>query len=229
MKYLTILCCDPGTANFSSSIVRVLIEAPFRYKILKTGMVQNPIRDLTGNLQKQVAAFEREMKREVKQFDVDIIVAERFMNRGRNGNTGELVSFMCGILMKISGTHLELITAAQWKNAFNRVQDLKALYKESSLVAHRIDAACIGIYTAAMYLGTQPFEFLGTGYKKFKERLEATNVERMQNGPELKIANSTRNKRGGKKPDKPDAVSDSESGLGKKGGRKKARSGSKKH
>lgn len=179
MKYITVLGTDPGTANFAFSVTRVKINAPFRYKVLKTGMIENTVRDLTGLLDKQSEAFKKEIKALVKEYDVDVIMAERFMNRGRNGNTGELVSFMLGLMKEIKGTHLTLLTAAQWKNAFNRIQDLKALYKESSLVAHRIDAACISIYGASMYLDVPAFKFLekASRYAKFKKKLEATNKE----------------------------------------------------
>lgn len=177
MKYITVLGTDPGTANFAYAVTRVRIGQPFKYKILESGMIQRPVRDLTGLLVEQSNAFEREIKSLVRKYDVDVIMAERFMNRGRNGNTGELVSFMLGLMYKIKGVHLTLITAAQWKNAFNRAQDLKELYKESSLLAHRIDAVCISIYGASMYLNTPAFDFLKTRYSKFRKKLEATNKD----------------------------------------------------
>lgn len=177
MSFITILGCDPGTANFAFSVTRVKIKEPFRYKILETGMIHNTVRDLTGLLNDQKEAFKSELNALIDKYGVNIIVAERFMNRGRNGNTGELVSFMLGLMSEIPDTHLTLITAAQWKNAFNRVQDLKALYKESSLVAHRIDATCISIYGASMYLDVPAFKFLEDRYGKFKKNLDATNKE----------------------------------------------------
>lgn len=178
MKYITVLACDPGTANFAFCVTRIRIQQPFRYKLLETGMIQNPIRDLTGLLTEQTERFENEIQTLIDKYGVDIIIAERFMNRGRNGNTGELVSFMLGIMMKMSDIHLTLITAAQWKNAFNKLQDLKELYKEMKkrckLEPHPIDAACMSIYAAGMYLDLDhsPFQFLATKFERFKDRLE---------------------------------------------------------
>lgn len=179
MKYITVLACDPGTANFAYAVTRIRIKQPFRYKLLESGMIQNPVRDLTGLLADQTAAFENELQELVDTYGVNIIIAERFMNRGRNGNTGELVSFMLGIMMKMEDVHLTLITAAQWKNAFNKIQDLKELYKEMKtrcrMEAHPIDAACMSIYSAGMYLELDhsPFKFLEKKFGRFKKNLEA--------------------------------------------------------
>lgn len=184
-KYITVLACDPGTANFAYAVTRIRIKQPFRFKIKESGMIQNPIRDLTGLLTQQTEAFENEINALIEKYGVDVIIAERFMNRGRNGNTGELVSFMLGIMMKIPDIHLTLITAAQWKNAFNKIQDLKELYKEMKaecrLEPHPIDAVCMSIYSAGMYfdLDHSPFKVLesGTSYATFKISLRKTNKD----------------------------------------------------
>lgn len=180
-KYITVLACDPGTANFAYAVTRIRIQQPFRYKLLESGMIENPIRDLTGLLSEQTKRFENEIQTLMDKFGVDIIIAERFMNRGRNGNTGELVSFMLGIMMKMEDIHLTLITAAQWKNAFNKLQDLKEMYKEMKkrckMEPHPIDAACMSIYAAGMYLDLDhsPFQFLSTKFERFKDKLQETN------------------------------------------------------
>jgi hypothetical protein len=198
-KYITVLACDPGTANFAYAVTRIRIKQPFRFKILESGMIQNPIRDLTGLLADQTKAFEDEIHGLIEQYGVDVIIAERFMNRGRNGNTGELVSFMLGIMMKIPDTHLTLITAAQWKNAFNKLQDLKELYKEMKqrcrMEPHPIDAVCMSIYSAGMYfdLGHSPFKFLETGFNRFKKNLQATNKDAL-NGTGKRKARSRKKK-----------------------------------
>jgi hypothetical protein len=175
MKSFTILGLDPGKSNFAFAVTEVKLKLPFRYRFHETGMIENTVTDLTGALISQKEAFKAEIGGLIAKYDVDVIVAERFMNRGRmGGNTGELVSFMLGVLSEFEVEDLMLLTAAQWKNAFNRVQDLDALYKESELVPHRIDAANISIYGASVYLDVKPFEFLESGYGKFKKGLAAT-------------------------------------------------------
>lgn len=199
-KYITVLSCDPGTANFAYAVTRIRIKQPFRFKLLESGMIQNPVRDLTGLLVDQTKAFEDEIQSLIDQYGVNVIIAERFMNRGRNGNTGELVSFMLGLMMKIPETHLTLITAAQWKNAFNKFQDLKELYKEMKrrckMEPHPIDAACMSIYSAGMYfdLDHSPFKFLETGFEKFRQSLQATNKDAL-NGTGRKPKRRSRKKK----------------------------------
>lgn len=175
MKSITILGLDPGKNNFAYAVTQVKLGLPFKYRFRETGMIENPVTDLTGSLINQKQAFKAEVQGIINEHGVDIIVAERFQNRGRMGGaTGELVSFMLGVLSEFDVADLMLVTAAQWKNAFNRVQDLKALYAESDLVAHRIDAANISLYGACVYLEEKPFSFLATGYGRYKKGLSAT-------------------------------------------------------
>jgi hypothetical protein len=92
---------------------------------------------------------------------------------------------MLGIMMKISGIHLTLITAAQWKNAFNKIQDLKELYKEMKsscrMEPHPIDAVCMSLYSAGMYfeLNHSPFKVLESSkrFAEFKISLKETNKD----------------------------------------------------
>ncbi len=176
MKYITIGGSDPGKNNSAFSVVKVLLEDPTKYKVVETGMVQHVIRDLTTDPMKQAHAYRREMLKLVKKHDIDVFVVERFQNRGRfSGNTGELVSMMIGMLFGLPLLDVKVITAAQWKNAFNRVGDLEQLYQDSSLVAHRIDAAAIAMYGASYYLARPPFEFIsGSGQRKFGAKLDRT-------------------------------------------------------
>lgn len=175
MKSITILGLDPGKNNFAFAAIEVKLNLPFKYRFRETGMIEHPVTDLTGSLVNQKEAFKKEVQGIVDKHDVDIIVAERFQNRGRMGGaTGELVSFMLGVLSEFDVADLMLVTAAQWKNEFNRVQDLKEWYADSELVTHRIDAANIALYGACVYLEIKPFKFLETGYGRYKKGLNAT-------------------------------------------------------
>lgn len=176
MKYMTLVGADPGKNNFALSVVRVLLEDASCYKVVESRMVSSVITDLTDNPRKQALAFRKEMLAVCKTYNADVFVAERFQNRGRfSGNTGELVSMMLGVMMSLPVLDVMTITAAQWKNAFNRVGDLDQLYKDSALVPHRVDSTSIALYGASQYLKTRPFEFLeGTGQRRYCKKLNKT-------------------------------------------------------
>lgn len=176
MKYITIAGSDPGKNNSAMSIVKVSLEDVNSFKIVETFMVDDVIKDLTANPFKQAAAYRRAMQRKIKQHGVDVFVVERFQNRGRfSGNTGELVSMGIGVLYGLPILDVMVITAAQWKNAFNREGDLNQLYKDSLLVPHRVDSTSIALYGAAQYLGVPPFTFLRDGgQRRFCKRLNKT-------------------------------------------------------
>lgn len=176
MKYITVLGSDPGKNNSAIGIVHVLLSDPTQYRVVETGMVSSVVRDLTTDPMRQAAAYRKEMLAIVRKHEVDVITVERFQNRGRfSGNTGELVSMMIGVLFGLPVLDVKVITAAQWKNAFNRVGCLEDLYKSSELVAHRVDASSIGLYGASQYLGATAFEFLaGGGQRRYCAKLNRT-------------------------------------------------------
>lgn len=174
--HITILGIDPGKANFAASVVEVNFELPFNYKIIEMVMVDSTIQDLTGNVIARNEKFKKEIRKVVKRWKIDAIVAERYQNRGRmKGNTGELVSVMLGTVLSMPVEDVTLITASQWKNEFNKHYNLDDFYKEIDLVAHKVDATCIALYGAAQYLGCKPFTFLDNAKKleKFKKQLNS--------------------------------------------------------
>lgn len=173
MRYITILGCDPGKVNYGYAVVRVGLDMPFRYKVLETGMIVNRIDDLTGDSKALVDKHVAEMTGLVAKYKVDVIVAERFQSRGLKGNLSELVNMMLCCLYFLPVKDVTVITASTWKNAFNRKQDLKAFYKAVKLVPHRIDATCIALFGASLYLAVEHFTFL-QNLDLFKTRLEKT-------------------------------------------------------
>lgn len=179
--HMTLMGNDPGTGNNAYSIVRVKFRPPFRYQVLNTGLLQNVVYDLTGGIRSQSRPFKKEVSGIIKQYGVDVLVAERYQNRGmQRGNTIELVNFMLGALDSLRVQDYVVITPAQWKNAFNKFYDLKEFYREIKMVPHRIDATLIALYGAYQYLDvkTSQFDFLNTkkGLATLRQRIEATNA-----------------------------------------------------
>lgn len=175
MNYITILGLDPGKANFAFSVVKVMIAKPSSFKVVETGMVENTVKDLTAVITDEANAFKKEIRAILRKHKVDVIVAERYMNRGRfGGNTGEVVNIMIGLLVGLPVLDIAIIPAAQWKNSFNKKTNLEEVYKASSLVAHRVDATNIALYGASMYLDSPAFEFLPARLNNYIQQMDNT-------------------------------------------------------
>ena len=171
---LTVLALDPGKCNFAAAVVHVDTRTGLKYKIESTEMVEHTIHDITTDLGKQASQFKREIQKLVKLHEVDVIVAERFMVRGRfSGGSAEHINLMLGTLLGIN-VEKRYITAAQWKNAFSKVYDLKKFYKEIPLVAHKVDASLIGIYGASLFNDTKHFDCIRDDIDLCRRRISKT-------------------------------------------------------
>jgi hypothetical protein len=158
MSNLIILGLDPGKNNFGAAVSKIDIKTGLRSKVLHTRMIENAIIDLTGNIDKERKKFSKELSKIIKEFSVDVLIAERFMTRGRfSGASTEYISFMLGIISTIN-KETRFITAAQWKNAFNKITPLEDFYSEIPIVPHKIDAALISLYAAHYFTDTKPFQ-----------------------------------------------------------------------
>jgi hypothetical protein len=84
---------------------------------------------------------------------------------------------MLAELLHIGFDDVRYITAAQWKNRWNKVAPLDDFYRAVGVVPHQVDATSIALYGAAVWFGTPFFEFLGkaNGLEKYKKSIEATN------------------------------------------------------
>lgn len=174
MAALTIVGLDPGKTSFAASVSQVDIKTGTKFKVLMTTMVKNTITDLTGNMTQSSNKFKREIQGIVREYKADIIVAERFMVRGRfNGAAAEHLNIMLGIIATIN-VEKRFITAAQWKNSFNKLYSLDDFYKEVPLVPHRIDASLIGLYGSHYFTGSRPFECLEGRINKCRTQITRT-------------------------------------------------------
>lgn len=179
-KFYTILGVDPGKTNAAYSVVRIKVK-PFRYKILAHGMLKNPVQDLTGQeVLQRFAKFKREVSKIKRTYGVDAVFAERFMTRGGQsmGTTIEVVGIMLALLAHVGIKNVQYVTAAQWKNQWNRKNDLKAFYESMKpLPAHPIDATGIALYGASQLFDEIPcFEALNN-MKQLVKQIHESNKE----------------------------------------------------
>ena len=142
--------CDPGLVNFAFSIIKYL---PNQRKVLHSHMVKNRVTDLKINVLQQRLAFYKEIRSYLIKYKPSVIAIERFMVRGRFGQSiAECISFMLGILSGLCAKlkiKFQLITASSWKNAFHRAlkKDLKKLYKFlRPLPPHIVDSVLQATY-----------------------------------------------------------------------------------
>lgn len=170
---ITILGIDPGTVHAAHAIIR--IKPNLQYTIVGHGMFQHPLKGLIGtSIRERKNKFTRELNKLRRDFDVDCVIAERFMTRGRGGSTTiEEVSAMLGLIMNSGFRNMCFITAAQWKNEINKVLVLDELYehaKQHGIPPHRVDAVGIALYGASLWTNTPNYAML-TNISTFRKRL----------------------------------------------------------
>lgn len=159
-KSITVLSFDPGTTNCSFSVLRIKRRVNnFKYEILKSGMISNTFTDMKDKL--PIAELSNEIEEIFTTYRIKAVILERFMPRGFRGNTIELVNIIIGVILSTAAkytSNLKVITAATWKNNFNRNRDLKKFYRDVNWVTHKIDAICIGLYLGFATFNQKPFK-----------------------------------------------------------------------
>lgn len=162
---------DPGTKNFAYGVVQVRGE---RYRILQHGMLQNPMYELKGlDVGRRIARFKNEIMGIRRRHQIEFATAERFMTRGHGGTTIEAVSLMLGVVATIFRTNIYFVTAAGWKNAWNKHYDLKRFYSEMKpyrVQTHQVDAVSLALYGATTVLQKPHFAML-SNIRKLKTEL----------------------------------------------------------
>lgn len=165
---------DPGTKNFAYGVVQVRGD---RYRILQHGMLLNPVYELKGHdVGRRVAKFKNEILSIRRTYGVEFATAERFMTRGHGGTTIEAVSLMLGVVATIFKTNIHFVTAAGWKNAWNKHYDLKRFYDEMKpygVQTHQVDAVSIALYGATTALKKPHFAML-SNIRRLKTELTKT-------------------------------------------------------
>lgn len=182
---IRVLSFDPGVKGFAYNVSHHRIyRKKYQSKIIETGILSNTIpafdETYTENLDMYVKAVKTLCDR-LGPFD--LFCAERFMARmGRNlkGVTMEAVSQMLGvgvwiIRQKYPKIKVVLVSAATWKNAYNRKFTpparakkgqpkpkrvptfLEQTYKMCATTPHELDSHLIGSFAAQKQFDLVPY------------------------------------------------------------------------
>ena len=145
-KGYSVLSLDPGSSNFG---IACSADVGGKLVLKANSVLSNPMKNMKGDLRSSRIAFLKEIDYWVSNFNCKAIIAERYQARGIRGNSGELISMMMGIvLQRYRKLDIQFVTAASWKNDWNRNHDidLKDLYKVCRTTPHQLDATLIGAY-----------------------------------------------------------------------------------
>ena len=177
VKGVTVLSLDPGVTNCAWSVLEA--GRTGMPKLLATGMIRNTIKEFTGDdLESRSKLFSNEIQQLVEEFSVTHLIAERFMSRGMKGLTIELVNAMLGILINLwagAPGSMKFITAAQWKNEWNRNSDLTAYYSRCACEVHQVDSIGIGLYGIDHWFNRKPFENIRSLEKRLVKQINLRN------------------------------------------------------
>jgi hypothetical protein len=184
---LKVVGLDPGTANFGYCTTKFTSEGNF-YP-LRAGKLESRVTDMS-DLPDQIGRYLAETQKVVVEQKPDILVVERFMNRGKfSGDTGEYVSMMLALVVHqtrsfVPKCRIHIVQPGVWKTAFNRSlgrkngdkkpTQLDKAYKFCLTEPHELDAYLMTHFAAAEWLGCSPFEYIPQcGRRSFVEELEA--------------------------------------------------------
>lgn len=162
-----IVAMDPGTKNFAvSKIAAKEVDGKVRFKLLGSSMLSpKMILSDMKSVQEGVRAFYDHVAPLME--DATDLVIERFQARGNKGPTIECISSMIGALAYGLELPVTAYTAATWKNAYNRVGDLKETYEDhkelrrdktvNHIQIHQLDATLMAMYHAYKHYNATPY------------------------------------------------------------------------
>lgn len=177
MTEYTILGLDPGSTNFGYAVIKVSVGKRFQYKVLENGKLTCQLRSLKGDVMPSINLFKAEVRKILRRHKPTHLIAERFMTRGIKGATIEYISVMLGVLTQLGIKNIKFITAAQWKNRWNRHYKLDDFYKQVCIEDHQVDATNIALYGSALWFDAPYFDYLAyeSERRQFIRRLEYAN------------------------------------------------------
>lgn len=167
---ITFLGIDAGSKNAGYAIISTRVKKDkIEYKLHECGKLKHLLNDLKEPAHNKLKTHVKELKEKINKYNVDFILAERYMTRGINGTTVEYVNQMLGALCVSVNQELTQIAAVTWKNRVNKFFNLKDFYKYCYRVEpHEIDAIFQAMWLAEKKTGKDIFRKL----KKEKRREE---------------------------------------------------------
>lgn len=152
MKQITIMGNDAGSTNYGYSVIKFYLKNnKLKYQILECGQLNNRLTDLKVPAKTQLKKYINEINAKIRKYKIEQHICERYMPRGRFGNTSEYVNIMIGYLLA-SKLPVTLITASMWKNRLNRFMGgkgkLDKFCKAVCVPQHEIDATFQAMYLA---------------------------------------------------------------------------------
>ena len=143
---------DLGVVNFALAVVDG--QRSGKFAVQHAVMLQHMVQDITElAYARSYRRFRQEVQTYIDQWQPDVIVLERFMNRGRfNGASGEKINIMIAIVTALAfrrGIMVVLVSASTWKNRFQHLfgRSLKEVYANLRPVPpHFVDAHLQAIY-----------------------------------------------------------------------------------
>lgn len=157
---------DPGKTNFAFALTEF---TGTKFVPSHAGMI-NPVLNSMENLAEQILAFEEQLLALFAWRPPHCIAIERFMNRGKQfGDTGEYVSMMLAIVVRLVHTHypdcfIKIVQPGVWKTAFNRMRGdpakrvkgvptaMEKATAYSLSEAHEFDAYMISHFIASSFI-----------------------------------------------------------------------------
>jgi hypothetical protein len=117
-KFKRILSLDMGSKNLAYGLT-------VSKKLIELGFITNTIQTLIDPaFLPCLISFELEFKTLLNKHKPNVVLLERFQNRGRfNGNSSEYLNIMIGIISSIclqNKIYIYLISASQWKNRWTK-------------------------------------------------------------------------------------------------------------
>lgn len=181
MKHV-VMGNDAGSSNYGYSVIKFKLGSDSRitYRILECGQLSNTLKELKVPAKPILNKFSKEIKLKIKKYGIDNLICERFMPRGRFGNTSEFVNIMIGFLIAQKLPVL-LLTASTWKNKVNKflgkktketkLSGLDKFYKIVCVPPHEVDATFQAIYLAEKLFNIEILE-------RFKDNKELMKLKK---------------------------------------------------
>jgi hypothetical protein len=143
-----MLGLDPGSRNMGISLAAA--NAKDQVKIIRNAIVTSPVDDLV-NFMASREVFLTEIARWIHYYEPHGIIAERFQTRGgaNMGALSEKVTVMLGLIAgRWPSLPIKLITAATWKNDYQRRFEfqLDDIYPVCLATPHQLDSSFIATY-----------------------------------------------------------------------------------